>query len=290
MKSLKTLLDEVLTKFPPTERIGADPIQFQRKFFDMGRDFKEVEAVALFSAMLSYGSAAQFTKKIAAIINACNNNFLQLITGKPDDSFPWIGYRMSTAVEISIFAYAIGRVINKFGSIKNAFLAGYIKNKQTIEGLSSLRNAIYIEAEKQISPLPHGIKHLLPDPSAGGACKRWHMFLRWMVRGDDGLDIGIWKDIISPSELIIPLDVHISKISRNLRLTERKNDDWKTAVEISNQLKECCPDDPIKYDFALCHLGIGGKCSHGKNLELCQKCLLSERCIFGKHVRKTNLD
>ena len=287
MPDLKALLEEVLTKFPPKNRISADPIQFQRKFFDMGRSSIEVEAVAVFSAMLSYGSAAQFTKKIAAILNACNEEFLQLITGKPQKDFPWIGYRMSNAEEISVFAYAIGNVIKKFGSIKEAFKSGYNKNKKTIEGLASLRNAIYEEAEKQMSPLPHGIKHLLPDPLAGGACKRWHMFLRWMVRGDDGVDVGIWKDIISPSELLIPLDTHISKISRNLGLTERKNDDWKTSVEISENLRKCCPEDPIKYDFALCHLGIGGKCSHGKNFELCSKCLLSPICIFGKQARKT---
>lgn len=287
MNQLKTLLEEVLTKFPPTQRISADPIQFQRKFFDMGRDPIEIEAVALFSAMLSYGSAAQFTKKIAAIIQACNEKFLKLITNKPQKDFPWVAYRMSTSDEIAIFAYSIGNVIKKYGSIKKAFLNGYNKTKHTIDGLSSLRNAIYEEAEKQISPLPHGIKHLLPDPAAGGACKRWHMFLRWMVRGDDGVDVGIWNDIVSPSELLIPLDVHISKISRNLGLTERKCDDWKTSVEISEKLKECCPEDPIKYDFALCHLGIGGKCSHGKDIKLCSQCLLSPLCIFGNDIRKT---
>ena len=281
--NLKELLDKVLKEYPPVNRVSADPVQFQRRFFDEGKSQKEVEAVALFSAMLSYGSAAQFTKKIAAIMQSCDMKFLKLITSKPDKNFPWIGYRMSTAEEISIFAYSIGKVINKFGSIKDIFLSGYKQNNDIIEGLSALRNAIYEEAENFVKPVPHGIKHLLPDPSAGGCCKRWHMFLRWMVRKNDGVDIGIWEEI-PPSKLIIPLDTHISKISRNLGLTTRKNDDLKTAIEITNKLKECCPEDPIKYDFAICHLGIGGKCTYGKNPELCEKCILKSRCLVGKEI------
>ena len=98
-----------------------------------------------------------------------------------------------------------------------------------------------------------------------------------MVRPNDGVDIGIWSEVPA-SKLIIPLDTHISKISRNLGFTNRKSDDLQTAIEITNKLKECCPEDPIKYDFAICHLGIGGKCTYGKNPELCAKCILKELC------------
>ena len=282
MPDLKFYLDKVLKEFPPVNRVSADPVQFQRRFFDDGKSQIEVEAVAVFSAMLSYGSAAQFTKKIAHIMQSCRMEFLKLITSKPDKSFPWIGYRMSTSEEIAIFAYSIGNVIKKKGSLKQAFFEGYNKSGDTIEGLSSLRDSIYHEAESMISPVPHGIKHLLPDPKSGGCCKRWHMFLRWMVRPDDGVDIGIWNEV-PPSKLIIPLDTHISKISRNLGFTNRKSDDLQTAIEITNKLKECCSEDPIKYDFAICHLGIGGKCTYGKNPELCAKCILKSLCNNKNH-------
>lgn len=283
MNRLRDCLEQILIKFPPVERIAADPVQFQRKFYDLQKSEKEIEAVALFSAMLAYGSAAQFIKKIASIMESCNYEFLKLITSEPEKTFPWVGYRMSTAEEISIFAYSIGRVIKKNTSLKNVFLRGYKKNSQIQEGLCELRNAIFTEAETQISPVPHGIRHLLPDPAGGGCCKRWCMFLRWMVRGNDGVDLGLWKEVPT-SELIIPLDTHISKISRNLGLTSRKADDWKTALEISAKLKDCCPQDPIKYDFALCHLGIGGKCTYGKDAELCKKCMLSALCVYGKKI------
>lgn len=274
---MKELLEKVLIDFPPVNRKGADPIRFPRKFFDMKRCRVEIEAVGVFSAMLSYGSAAQFTKKIEAIMEACDYQFLKLITSICSNDFPWVAYRMSTASEISEFAMAIGRVINKNGDLKTVFLSGYNRDKQIISGLIALRDAIYGEVATSVNPVPHGIKHLLPDPSAGGCCKRWNMFLRWMVRGDDGVDMGLWKEVPA-SDLLIPLDLHISRISRNLGLTTRKADDWKTAVDISNSLKKYCPEDPIKYDFALCHLGISGKCTHGKDKEICAKCILSPVC------------
>lgn len=279
---LKQLLEKVLAEFPPIERKGNDPILFPRKYLDMGRCPTEVEAVALLSAMMAYGSVTQFTKKIEAIMVACDWHFLELITSKPNKDFPWVGYRMSTAEEIATFSYAIGRVIKKFGSLKEVFFEGYKKDSEIKSGLCSLRNAVY-EASKDIlgTEPPHGIRHLLPDPAAGGCCKRWCMFLRWMVRKNDGMDTGLWSEIPA-SKLLIPLDVHISQISRNLGLTTRKADDWKTAVEVSESLKKCCPDDPIKYDFALCHLGIAGKCTHGKDKEICKKCILSPVCVFGK--------
>ena len=108
------------------------------------------------------------------------------------------------------------------------------------------------------------------------------MFLRWMVRKNDGVDVGIWNEIPA-SKLIIPLDTHISKISRNLGLTNRNSNDLKTALEITEKLRECCPEDPIKYDFAICHLGIGGKCTYGNDTELCKKCIIAELCKVGQN-------
>nr|MBP9121411.1 TIGR02757 family protein [Ignavibacterium sp.] len=88
----------------------------------------------------------------------------------------------------------------------------------------------------------------------GSACKRMNLFLRWMVRKDE-LDFGLWKEI-STSKLVIPVDTHIARISRSLNLTKRKNADWKMAEEITLNLKRFDAEDPIKYDFAICHIGI----------------------------------
>lgn len=105
---------------------------------------------------------------------------------------------------------------------------------------------------------PRGLLQLLPSPTNGGPCKRLNMYLRWMVRQDDGIDFGLW-DRISPSILIIPLDTHIIRICKNLNMTTKKSPTWIMAEEITENFRVLSPEDPLKYDFALCHLGVSGK-------------------------------
>lgn len=281
---LKDLLEQVLADFPPAARTNEDPVQFPRRYFEQGRSVIEIEAVALFAAMLAYGSAAQFIKKIKQTLDQCNWNFLALITGKDAATFPWPGYRLSTAKEIGIFAQAIGNLISKHQSIKKVFIKGYQPESDIRSGLSQLQQALCLEVKLLVNEIPRGVRHLLPDPAAGGCAKRWHMFLRWLVRPDDGVDMNLWNEIPS-AKLLIPLDRHISRISRNLNLTSRATDDWKTAEEISARLREMSPDDPIRYDFSLCHLGIAGKCTHGKDQKLCGMCLLSKACKAFKPIK-----
>jgi len=95
---------------------------------------------------------------------------------------------------------------------------------------------------------------MLPDPAKGSACKRMNLFLRWMIRKDD-LDFGLWNEI-PPSKLVIPVDTHVSKICKELKLTRRKNESWIMAEEITEKLKKFDPHDPVKYDFAICHIGM----------------------------------
>ncbi len=113
---------------------------------------------------------------------------------------------------------------------------------------------------------------LLPSPADGSACKRLALYFRWMVRGTDGIDLGVWN-FISPSRLIIPLDRHISRMGRNLRLTTRHTNDWKTALEITRALRHLDPEDPLRYDFALVRPGILGMCP-----TRCSSCPLGAVC------------
>jgi uncharacterized protein (TIGR02757 family) len=99
-----------------------------------------------------------------------------------------------------------------------------------------------------------GIKFMFPRPELGSACKRMNLFLRWMVRKDE-LDFGIWNEIPS-DKLVIPVDTHIARICQLLKLTKRKNVSWKMAEEITENLKRFDPADPVKYDFAICHIGM----------------------------------
>jgi uncharacterized protein (TIGR02757 family) len=120
-----------------------------------------------------------------------------------------------------------------------------------------------------------------PSPAAGSACKRLCMYLRWMVRPADGIDLGLWKEV-SPAKLVIPVDTHIHRIGRSLGLTARRQADWRTAREITAALRLLDPDDPVKYDFSLCHLGISEGCD-GTVKSLCRECPIRELC--GKDAR-----
>jgi uncharacterized protein (TIGR02757 family) len=102
--------------------------------------------------------------------------------------------------------------------------------------------------------LTDGIKFMFPLPEKGSSCKRMNLFLRWMVRKDE-LDFGLWKGITT-DKLIIPVDTHVARICTELGLTSRKNVSWKMAEEITDNLKEFDPVDPVKYDFAICHIGM----------------------------------
>ena len=127
-----------------------------------------------------------------------------------------------------------------------------------------------------------GLDHLLPDPARGGSCKRLLLFLRWMARGPDGVDFGLWK--LPTSRLVIPLDTHIARISRLLGLTTRNDLSWKTAADITASLALLDANDPVKYDFALCHYGMSGVCPAKPVRENCRRCALQTTCRVGRRL------
>jgi uncharacterized protein (TIGR02757 family) len=128
------------------------------------------------------------------------------------------------------------------------------------------------------------LRHLVSDPRAGSACKRLVLYARWMVRPADGVDLGLWP--IAPSELVIPVDTHIHRISRNLGLTHRRTASWATAEEITAALRQFDPEDPVKYDFALCHLGVSRECPSRPDPAKCERCVLQSVCSVWKPGRR----
>ncbi|HEY0751813.1 MAG TPA: TIGR02757 family protein, partial [Chitinophagaceae bacterium] len=110
-----------------------------------------------------------------------------------------------------------------------------------------------------LTDIPARTKKHIATPEKNSTCKRINMFLRWMVRKDDkGVDFGIWKNI-KPSQLVAPIDVHVGRVAKKLGLISRNAVDWKTAVELTDHLKQLDPIDPVKYDFALFGLGVAEK-------------------------------
>ncbi|MGH3522476.1 MAG: DUF2400 family protein, partial [Mycobacterium sp.] len=119
---------------------------------------------------------------------------------------------------------------------------------------------------------------LLTSPADGSACKRLNLFLRWMVRRTSP-DLGLWT-FVDPAKLVMPLDTHIHRIATFLGLGRRKSADWKAARAITDRLATFNPEDPVRYDFALCRLGILDLCSRRRRKENCDVCLLRDVCRF----------
>ncbi len=262
MTLLKKTLDKFYREYNFRDRLRYDPIDFPHRYSDTG----DVEIAGFIASCFAYGKVGLFKPVIEKILRpggAHPARFFSNFTLRKDSGYlKDINYRFNKEKDIICLAYMLGRVLRKWGSLKNLFYHFYKPRHKDIE--IALKGFVDSFLEISVSPVygnnikPLGLTQLLPSPGKGSACKRMNLFLRWMVRTQD-MDFGIWSSI-SPSKLIIPLDTHIARISRCLGLTKRNASDWKTAKEITGSLRRLDPQDPLKYDFALCHLGISGLC------------------------------
>jgi uncharacterized protein (TIGR02757 family) len=271
---LKRALDRLYETYDFKGRAEHDPIRIPLRY----RRRDDREAAGFLAAALAYGRVDLFLRVLDALMEKMGKHpaeFMASFRPKRDmKRFQGIKYRFNETEDIGAFIYTIGSVLKRHGSLERAFMNYYDKDHHNIgQALAGLMDEL---GRKDTSPVygtnarPMGYRYLMPSPSGGGASKRPNLFLRWMVRRAD-IDLGLWKKV-PPSKLVIPLDRHISRVGRCLGLTMRKTDDWKTAVEITESLRRFDPEDPLRYDFALCHRGISGVCSEHK----CEECELSD--------------
>jgi uncharacterized protein (TIGR02757 family) len=165
------------------------------------------------------------------------------------------------------------------GSLERFFLAGDDPVSPDIGAALTVFSARAVELATMLAPrqaLRTGFRYLFPSPAGGSACKRLCMLLRWLCRPDDGIDLGLWW-AVSPARLVLPLDTHTARIARLLGLSARCNSDWKMALEVTASLRRLDPTDPVRFDFALAHLGISEGCT-GKKGEVCIPCPVAGMC------------
>ncbi|MCG6553968.1 MAG: TIGR02757 family protein [Candidatus Magnetominusculus sp. LBB02] len=273
LQNTKTLLDGFYSTFNFNERINNDPIEFPHRYTLR----QDIEAAGLIAASFAYGKVTLFKPVIGKILGTMGtspSDFLrEFDIVRHGRLFTGFSYRFNKGGDITAFVYLLHRVISSDGSIKDAFMRGYSGSiYEALGGFVAHMLSIDTTAAYGANVKPPGLTQLLPSPYKGGACKRFNMFLRWMVRDAD-IDFGIWPEIPKDT-LIIPLDTHIARIARCLCLTNRKGNDWKTAAEISASLRQLDPGDPLKYDFALCHHGISGACRAERNENACKTCAI----------------
>lgn len=161
-------------------------------------------------------------------------------------------HRTFNSTDLLYFIEFFKHHYSKYNSLEDAFTLGLKKSDKNIEGgLNEFYNYFF-----SLEHVPHRTLKHIASPAKNSTCKRLNMYLRWMVRSDkNGVDFGLWKNV-SPSQLVIPIDVHVARVARNFDIIKRKQTDWQTAVELTDYLKTLDAKDPAKYDFALFGLGI----------------------------------
>ncbi|HXX56828.1 MAG TPA: TIGR02757 family protein [Thermodesulfovibrionales bacterium] len=275
MKSLKHVLDKFYDDFDFDNRLKHDPIEFPHRY----KDRKDREVSAFIASCLAYGRVDLFkpvVERILTIMGKSPYSFLMNFDVKRQGRLFGFKYRFNESRDIVCLLFITHRLLERHASFERAFKAHYNREDQNtgkaLAGLVGEMLSIDTAAVYGKNVHPPGLAQFFPSPAGGSACKRMSLFLRWMIRDRD-IDFGIWKGI-PKSKLVIPLDTHIARIGRCLGLTGRKSADWRAAVEITDSLKAFDAEDPLKYDFALCHHGISGMCRTGDGRP-CEGCILS---------------
>ncbi|MCH7963868.1 MAG: TIGR02757 family protein [Bacteroidetes bacterium] len=251
---LKQKLEYHYKAFDKT-KIEPDPLQFPHKYTDK----KDIETIAFIASVFAYGNVKQIINTLNKVVNLMNNKPYEFIINHNikacSNSLKGLKHRFYTEKDIAGLFHVMNLVYNEFASLKNLFLSGFNVNDANIKGgISTFSNYFNHLYRNRFGKESRGVKFMFPIPEKGSACKRMNLFLRWMIRKDE-LDFGLWNEIPA-SKLIIPVDTHVASICAELKLTTRKNVSWKMAEEITENLKKFDPDDPVKYDFAICHIGM----------------------------------
>jgi uncharacterized protein (TIGR02757 family) len=246
---LKDFLDSKVEQFNRPDFIELDPIsiphQYKRK--------QDIEIAGLLTAVLAWGQRVTVINKSKELLSLMDNSphdFLlhhKLADLKPFEKFK---HRTFNATDALYFVEALKVIYQKHATMEEAFLVS-ASEPHVGDGLINFHHLFF-----SLDDFPQRTKKHISTPERKSACKRINMYLRWMVRNDKkGVDFGLWKKI-SPSQLICPLDLHVERVARKLKLIKRKQVDWETALELTSNLKLLDPNDPVKYDFALFGLGI----------------------------------
>ena len=258
---LKPLLDALYERFNGPEP-AADPIRIVRRWSRPD----DLEVVGLCAASLAFGRVAgvlQSMDRLLAITGEAPAAYVRDFSpGRDRARFDQIVHRWTRGRDLAALLWIMRQMIEQAGSIEAFFLGGYDDRADDVESALESFSARALALDLTAAygrrlPRP-GVCGFFPRPSAGSACKRLNLFLRWMVR-HDALDVGAWRRV-SPAKLVVPLDTHVVRVGRCLRLTRYASPGWAMARDITQSLRRLDADDPVKYDFALCHLSMMGAC------------------------------
>ncbi|MFO0677714.1 MAG: TIGR02757 family protein [Polyangiaceae bacterium] len=283
-------LERVRDACDVTERVTRDPVGVVRRYADP----RDREIVALVASSLAFGNVTTIRAKVDEALDRIGP-VPSAAHGDPDGvarRLRGFVHRVYKGADLAKLVIGASRVQERHGTMGAFFEARFAESGDLREALVALVAAIREAGgfgargsrDAAGRPRERGAEHLLPDPSKGSGAKRLLLFLRWMIRPDDGVDLGMWN--VPARALLVPVDTHIHKLARNLGFTDASGVTWKAAVEITASLRRLDPEDPAKYDFSLCHLGMLQRCPSRKDPGRCEGCGVLPVCRHWQIVRR----
>lgn len=243
------LVNLVYSRYHHKKFIGYDPVGFLQ-FYPQKEDR---EIVALVGALLAFGRVEQIHEKVGRVISwmkPCPRLWIENFERSILDGIRF-SHRFVDIEDLITLFRGLKSVLKRWHSLELCFNEAWDKSGR------DMIKALYIFREMLSDGFKVKCQMFLPDPAKKSTCKRWLLFLRWMVRKDE-IDPGGWNSSISPKDLIVPVDVHMSKVAKRLGFSNRKTADWRMAVEITSSLRYLDPLDPVKYDFSLTRWSMEG--------------------------------
>ncbi|MFI5182310.1 MAG: TIGR02757 family protein [Thermoanaerobaculia bacterium] len=275
------------------KRLESDPLAFPHRY----EDPEDREVVAFLASSLAFGRVASIQaslERVLATLGPRPAAFLDEWDERPIPELNRFVHRWITGRDLEDLLRRVRRARQTYGSLGTLFAKAdtdrdFLEGKESCGGAQCAAGADYVPAlstflrtlrgeslsEKAAS---RGLRFLLPSPSSGSACKRQHLFLRWMIR-TEGFDLGLWTGgRFSPARLLLPMDTHVHRISRYLGLTRRPVADLAASREATVFLRRLDPADPVGYDWALSRLGILAECTGFPARRHCERCAIAPVC------------
>ena len=253
---LKDFLDIKVAQYNRPDFITNDPICIPHRFSKK----QDIEIAAFFAAVLAWGQRKTIINKCTDLFDRMDNDPYNFMLHHGDEDLRRLlnfKHRTFNDTDLLYFISFFKHHYTLSDSLETAFLPsnfGQLESFTAEHALNHFRTYFFSLPDSPRRTVKH-----ISSPTQKSTCKRLNMFLRWMVRKDQtGVDFGVWTTI-SPADLICPCDVHVDRVARRLDLITRKQTDWRTAVELTTELRKFDPSDPVKYDFALFGLGVEEK-------------------------------
>ena len=245
---------------------ATDPVHLVRRY--EAADDREI--VGFCAAGLAFGRVASVLQSIESLLAVMGPSPAAFVRGFDPASgkrrLAPLGHRWIRGKDLVALVLILQRMLRESGSIERFFLAGDDPLAPDVAPALEAFSMRALDTDLRPAygrvPARAGVCYFFPRPSAGSACKRLNLFLRWMVR-KDAIDLGVWSHL-SPSRLVVPLDTHVIRLGRCLRLTRYRSPGWRMAAEITASLRAVDADDPVRYDFSLCHVGMMHSCGFGR--------------------------